>query len=83
MRIISGACGVRRQCTTRGVDGILAGHTQALALPVLAVFDGMGGESCGEMAASAPWKHWVVFMKKIKKASKKSRWFFSQEPVQI
>ena len=46
-------CGVRLPVHNQGVDGILAGHTQHWQLPVLAVFDGMGGESCGEMAASA------------------------------
>ena len=45
-------CGVRLPVNNQGVDGILAGHTQHWQLPVLAVFDGMGGESCGEMAAS-------------------------------
>ena len=46
-------CGVRLPVHNQGVDGILAGHTLHWQLPVLAVFDGMGGESCGEMAASA------------------------------
>ena len=44
-------CGVRLPVHNQGVDGILAGHTQHWQLPVLAVFDGMGGESQGEMAA--------------------------------
>ena len=39
-------CGVRLPVHNQGVDGILAGHTQHWQLPVLAVFDGMGGESC-------------------------------------
>ena len=42
-------CGVRLPVHNQGVDGILAGHTQHWQLPVLAVFDGMGGESCGSM----------------------------------
>ena len=44
-------CGVRLPVHNQGVDGILAGHTQHWQLPVLAVFDGMGGENCGEMEA--------------------------------
>ena len=44
-------CGVRLPVHNQGVDGILAGHTQHWQLPMLAVFDGMGGESQGEMAA--------------------------------
>ena len=35
----------------RGTDGIRSGRKRASELPVLAVFDGMGGEECGEMAA--------------------------------
>ena len=46
-------CGVRLPVHKQGVDGILAGHTQHWQLPMLAVFDGMGGEICGEMAAFA------------------------------
>ena len=76
-------CGVRLPVHNQGVDGILAGHTQHWQLPVLAVFDGMEGKAVVRWQPLQPWKHWVVFMKKIKKASKKSRWFFSQEPVQI
>lgn len=54
MRINFWCCGVRLPVHNQGVDGILAGHTvQHWQLPMLAVFDGMGGESYGEMAASA------------------------------
>ena len=52
MRIISGVAEVPAGAQP-GVDGILAGHTQHWQLPMLAVFDGTGGESYGEMAASA------------------------------
>ena len=43
--------GVRLPVNNQGLDGILAGHTKHWQFPVLAVFDGMGGESCGEIAA--------------------------------
>ena len=35
----------------RGTDGILSGKVNVKCAPVFAVFDGMGGEECGEMAA--------------------------------
>ena len=44
-------CGVRLPVHNQGVDGILAGHTQHWQLPVLAVFDGMGGESSAAVEA--------------------------------
>ena len=44
-------CGVRLPVHNQGVDGILAGHTQHWQLPVLAVFDGMGGGEYGEIAS--------------------------------
>ena len=34
-----------------GTDGILSGQADAADGPVFAIFDGMGGEQCGEMAA--------------------------------
>ena len=62
-------CGVRLPVHNQGVDGILAGHTQHWQLPVLAVFDGMGGESCGEMAASAAVEALGGFYEENKKTS--------------
>ena len=55
----------------QGVDGILAGHTQHWQLPMLAVFDGMGGESYGEMAASAAVEALGGFYEENKKTLKK------------
>ncbi|MCD7868437.1 MAG: protein phosphatase 2C domain-containing protein [Clostridiales bacterium] len=43
--------GVRLPVHNQGLDGVLTGHAKNWDLPVLAVFDGMGGESCGEVAA--------------------------------
>mgnify|MGYP000190576382 FL=1 len=68
-------CGVRLPVHNQGVDGILAGHTQHWQLPMLAVFDGMGGESCGEMAASVAVEALGGFYEK-QKTLKKSLWFF-------
>ena len=44
-------CGEHLMSENQGTEGILAGKTRQRDLPVLAVFDGMGGESCGEIAA--------------------------------
>ena len=63
----------------QGVDGILAGHTQHWQLPMLAVFDGMGGESCGEMAASAAVEALGGFYEENKKTLKKEPVVFLTE----
>ena len=76
MRIISGAAGAPAGAQP-GVDGILAGHTQHWQLPMLAVFDGMGGESCGEMAASAAVEALGGFYEENKKTLKKRACGFS------
>ena len=55
-------CGVRLPVHNQGVDGILAGHTQHWQLPMLAVFDGMGGESYGEENKKSLKKEPVVFL---------------------
>ena len=36
-----------------GMEGVTSGIIKAEEIPAFAVFDGMGGESCGEMAAAA------------------------------
>ena len=64
-------CGVRLPVHNQGVDGILAGHTQHWQHPMLAVFDGMGGESYGEMAASAAVEALGGFYEENKKTLKK------------
>ena len=56
-------CGVRLPVHNQGVDGILAGHTQHWQLPMLAVFDGMGGE----WQLLQLWKRWEASMKKTKR----------------
>lgn len=44
-------CGEYMPAENQGTDGVIAGQTRQRELPVLAVFDGMGGESYGEVAA--------------------------------
>ena len=44
-------CGNYLPAVNNGTDGIVEGKTDISERPVFAVFDGMGGESCGEMAA--------------------------------
>ena len=44
-------CSEQLPVENQGLEGIHNGSVLQNQLPVLAVFDGMGGESCGEMAA--------------------------------
>lgn len=44
-------CGETMEADNQGTNGVLVGRSIQKEEPLLAVFDGMGGESCGEMAA--------------------------------
>lgn len=44
-------CGESLPAQNQGMDHIRSGSASQSELPLLAVFDGMGGESCGEMAS--------------------------------
>ena len=44
-------CGDSLEAQNQGMSHIRSGYMQQSEYPLLAVFDGMGGESCGEMAA--------------------------------
>ena len=44
-------CGEFLPAQNQGMDHIRSGSVSQSELPLLAVFDGMGGESCGEMAS--------------------------------
>lgn len=44
-------CGATMEADNQGTNGVLSGRAKQSQYPLLAVFDGMGGESCGEMAA--------------------------------
>ena len=44
-------CGDSLEAQTQGMSHIRSGYMKQSEYPLLAVFDGMGGESCGEMAA--------------------------------
>lgn len=44
-------CGEYMPAKNHGTDGIKTGNEKVSARPMFGVFDGMGGESCGEMAA--------------------------------
>lgn len=72
MRIISGAVG---KVFRRRILG-QAEFSQAIllkkTLPVLAVFDGMGGESCGEIAAETAVREFGRFYGENKEKLKKS-----------
>ena len=68
-------CGELLPAENQGVEGIRTGSVIRDALPVLAVFDGMGGESCGEMAAylaaEAFDRHYHEKKKRLKRNPKK------------
>lgn len=82
MRIISGAAECGCQCTTRELTESWQVIRSIGSFPYWQ-FLMAWEESCGEMAASATVEALGGFYEENKKASKKSRWFFSQEPVQI
>lgn len=44
-------CGETMEANNQGTEGVIMGKAAQSQNPVLAVFDGMGGESCGEIAA--------------------------------
>ena len=44
-------CGDSLEAQNQGMSHIRSGYMKQSEYPLLAVFDGMGGESCGEMAA--------------------------------
>ncbi len=44
-------CGETLDAENQGIDNIRTGCVSQSELPLLAVFDGMGGESCGEVAS--------------------------------
>ena len=44
-------CGDSLEAQNQGMNHIRSGYMKQSEYPLLAVFDGMGGESCGEMAA--------------------------------
>lgn len=63
-------CGDKLPPENTGTQGILTGNAVSNGFPAVAVFDGMGGESCGEMAAflaaQAYGKHYGENKKKMK-----------------
>ena len=51
MKIISGAAEKSWKPKIKESHGVFTNRISQSRLPLLAVFDGMGGESCGEMAS--------------------------------
>lgn len=64
-------CGETMNAENQGTKGVLVGRAAQSPFPLLAVFDGMGGESCGEiaafLAADACGKHYQEFWPGMKK----------------
>ena len=68
-------CGQLLPAENHGIEGVRTGSVIRDDLPVLSVFDGMGGESCGEMAsylaAEAFDRYYHERKKKLKRNPKK------------
>lgn len=70
-------CGDTLPTLNQGTEGILKGKVSLKAVPALAVFDGMGGESCGEMAAGLAAEEFGRYYEANKRVlKKKSEAFF-------
>ena len=72
-------CGEHLPVSNHGTEEIRTGIRLRESLPVMAVFDGMGGESCGEMAASAAVEALGGFYEENKKTLKKEPVVFLTE----
>ena len=62
-------CGESLDSENKGMSHVCSGHIKQADLPLLAVFDGMGGESCGEMAAFLAAESCGQYYKEKKKES--------------
>lgn len=65
-------CNEQLPVENQGLAGVRTGKSAQGEAPVLAVFDGMGGESCGEMAAFLAAEELGRFHKRNKRALKKN-----------
>lgn len=72
-------CGRQLPAENQGTEGVHSGKLSQWKLPALAVFDGMGGESCGEMAAYLAAEEFGRYYAKYKKNMRKSPAKFIQE----
>ena len=64
-------CGNMLPPQNQGTKGIFAGKISQKTFPAVAVFDGMGGESCGEMAAGLAAREFGRYYETNKRAFKK------------
>lgn len=64
-------CGESLPAQNFGTSGIFTGSVSQKSLPALAVFDGMGGESCGEIAAETAVREFGRFYRENKEKLKK------------
>lgn len=72
-------CGTQLPAENQGIEGVHSGKISQCRLPALAVFDGMGGESCGEIAAYLAAEEFGKYYGKNKKYIRKSAAKFIQE----
>lgn len=73
MRAISGAVAESLDSENKGMSHVRSGKIKQKDFPLLAVFDGMGGESCGEMAAFLAAESCGEFYKEKRKKSQNIR----------
>lgn len=65
-------CGATLPAENQGIEGVHTGSVHNTRLPVLSVFDGMGGESCGEIAAFLAAEEFGRYYSMNKKGLKKN-----------
>lgn len=63
-------CGETLPADNQGIEGVHTGIISGSRTPALAVFDGMGGESCGEIAAFLASKEFGLYYEKNKRSIK-------------
>lgn len=69
-------CGENLDSENKGMNHVQSGRVKQTEAPLLAVFDGMGGESCGEMAAFLAAESCGKYYEEKKKT-------FSEDPEQF
>lgn len=72
-------CGESLPAQNCGTSGVFSGNISQKSLPVLAVFDGMGGESCGEIAAETAVREFGRYYEENREKLKKSPEQFLEE----
>lgn len=75
-------CGEKLEVENQGSRGVFTGSAVQSEMPLLAVFDGMGGESCGEMASYLAADSCGRYYQENKKVMEEEPEYFLQELCQ-